>query len=238
MDRDEIARNVSEIHTRMRGAAERAGRRAEEISLVAVSKTFPLEFLEAAFAAGQRIFGENYVQEAVSKRDALPAAEFHMIGHLQRNKVKQIVGKFALIHTVDRLELAQEISKVAASSGVTQRILVQVNISGEEAKSGVDPDEAASLAREILKLQSLSLEGLMCIGLFVEDDAPDAERRKEFQDLAALKRSVEHSVGRQFPHLSMGMSHDFELAIEEGATLVRVGSALFGKREKKQDNPV
>ncbi len=231
---DMIKAQLQFVHDRIHAACFRIGREPNSVRLIAVTKTFPVGVMREALAAGQFLFGENYVQEAQRKVAALgelvPEFELHLIGPLQRNKVKHAVGLFSMIQTVDRVELAQEIQKVAEGRGIVQSVLMQVNISGEESKSGVLPGHAASLAKEILSMPNLRLQGLMSIGSFVEEDATDGVRRREFKMMSVLRDELEVELKVELPELSMGMSHDFELAVEEGATLVRVGSLIFGER--------
>lgn len=235
----ELSARLRSIRERIEAARARSSRAAPAVRLVAASKTQPPQQLAALLAAGQIVFGENYVQEAESKahllaRDPqLPRAQFHLIGSLQRNKAKRAIGLFDVIETVDRISLAGELQKAASKRRIVQRVLVQVNTSGEESKSGVRPEEAAELCREILSCPALELQGLMCIGAFAPLDAPDEERRRDFVLLRELRADLEQRLGAPLPELSMGMSADFELAVEEGASLVRVGSALFGPRQQK-----
>jgi pyridoxal phosphate enzyme (YggS family) len=221
----EVRANLEAVRARVLRACERARRDPASVRLIAVSKTKPLDLIRAALDAGQRDFGENYAQELRDKHDELAAlaperrAVFHFIGALQTNKAKYVVGRASLVHTVDRAALAQELARRAAAQGLVQRILLEVNLAAEPQKGGVLPDALASLLAEVRALPALSLQGLMCI--------PPAgqESRPHFARLRALRD--EHGAG---PELSMGMSEDFEAAIEEGATLVRVGTAIFGAR--------
>jgi pyridoxal phosphate enzyme (YggS family) len=188
------------------------------VRLIAVSKTKPVEMLRAALSAGQAIFGENYAQELREKAEALAGVEWHFIGALQTNKVKLVVGHAALIHTCDRLGLAQELSKRAKSAGVTQRVLLEVNIGRERQKAGALPEDAGALLEQVRALPSLRCEGLMCIPPAQGDPRPCFRSLKQLGE------------GLGLSELSMGMSADFETAIEEGAILVRVGTAIFGER--------
>ena len=222
----EVRDNLASVGGRIEAACKRAGRDPASVQLVAVSKLQPLEKLRAALVAGQRVFGENYAQELREKADALrgevgslASPEWHFLGALQTNKVKLVVGRAALVHTVDRLALAAEIGKRAAASGLVQRVLLEVNVGGEPQKAGAVAEELPKLIDQIRGLGSLRLEGLMCI------PPADGEPRRHFARLRTLNE--QHRAG---PHLSMGMSEDFETAIEEGATLVRVGTAVFGAR--------
>ena len=226
-----IAENLAGIRERIARAARAAGRDPESVRLVAVSKTKPAEAIAEAFACGQVIFGENYVQELVAKTAQLPSAiSWHFIGHLQSNKVRQIAGLVDLIHSVDRLSLAQEIDRQWGHLGKSCDVLIQVNISCEPTKSGTSSEELLDLVREVAALPNLRVRGLMTMPPFFDD--PDAAR-PYFAALRVLAREVEKEEipGVEMRELSMGMSGDFEAAIGEGATLVRVGSALFGERE-------
>jgi pyridoxal phosphate enzyme (YggS family) len=210
-----VTTGVAQVRERIALACRRAGRAPESVKLVAVSKLQPLEKLREAIAAGQRAFGENYAQELRDKHAALPEAEWHFVGALQTNKVKLVVGRAAVIHTCDRLALAQEISKRAAAE---QRLLLEVNVGREPQKAGVLPEDAAALLDEVRALPRIRCQGLMCI------PPADQDPRPHFRALREL------AVRLQLPELSMGMSADYESAVEEGATLVRVGTALFGAR--------
>ena len=225
-----ITDNLAHIKERIRVAAEQAGRSAESVRLVAVSKTRPAADIIEALGAGQTIFGENYVQEFVAKSAQVKEPlEWHFIGHLQSNKVRSIAGLVTLIHSVDRLSLAQEISRQWGKLGKSCDVLVQVNISGEASKSGTTEEGALQLVKDIASLPNLNVRGLMTMPPFF--DAPEAAR-PYFAELKrlALRISAEGIPGVEMQELSMGMSGDFEVAILEGATLVRVGSAIFGER--------
>ena len=223
----QIAQNLEEVRRRMVAAAQRAGRDPAAIRLVAVSKTMPVELIREAVAAGQRLFGENYLQEARGKIEALgEAASWHFIGHLQSNKAKAAVNLFELIHGVDRLKLAKALDTAAASTGNLQKILIQVNLAGEASKSGASPEAAPELLQEISRLPHLRVVGLMTMPPFL---APEAVR-PYFQALRELRDRLQDLGGNPLPELSMGMSGDYEVAIEAGATLVRVGTAIFGSR--------
>ena len=214
----EVAAGLASVRERIAAACARAGRDPASVTLIAVSKTKPLPLLQEAFAAGQKIFGENYAQELREKADALPGAEWHFIGALQTNKAKLVVGRAALVHTCDRLALAQELSKRAKNAGLTQRVLLEVNVGREPQKAGVLPEQAAELLAQVRALPSLQCEGLMCIPPAEGDPRPHFRALRELAGKLGL------------PQLSMGMSADYEIAIEEGATLVRVGTAIFGAR--------
>ncbi len=212
----------------MAEAARRAGRDPASVRLVLASKTVPAERIALAVEAGERLFGENRVQEATRKIDALEGRgiAWHFIGHLQKNKVKYIIGRFALIHSVDSVDLARTISEKSREHGLVTPILIQVNISGEASKSGVGPEELGETLQAVADLPGVRVDGLMAIPPY--DPDPEASR-PYFKALAGLRERHQGRVAMK--ELSMGMSGDFEVAIEEGATLVRVGSAVFGERQ-------
>ena len=222
---------IKNIEAQIGAAAEKAGRNPAEIRLVAVSKIKPAEMVREAMASGQTLFGENYIQEAVAKVEEIgrDGVEWHFIGHLQSKKSKYAVGIFDLIHSVDSLKLAMEIDKQAAKKGVVQKILLQVNTSGEESKSGASDESVIELVREAAALEHVSVQGLMTMPAFFDD--PEGAR-PYFRQLRQIKERIESLsiAGVEMKELSMGMSGDFEVAIEEGATLVRVGTAIFGAR--------
>ncbi len=211
-------------------AAKKAGRNPEEVLLIAVSKTKPISMIEEAVRAGMLDFGENRPQELAEKFPQVPGVRFHQIGQLQRNKVKYIIDKVSLIHSVDSLSLALEIEKQAAKIHKVQDILVQVNISGEESKSGVAPEEADTLCMEISKLPHVRIQGLMTISVA---GASEEENYRIFSELKSLAEEMEKKKipGVSMKELSMGMTHDFGAAIAAGATMVRVGSGIFGARD-------
>ena len=216
------------IVSRIEAACRRSGRAPGEVTLVAVSKTVPAPVVRAMAEAGQRVFGENRVQEALAKMGQVgPPARWHLVGHLQRNKARHAVGAFDLIHAVDDLELAREIDRRAAARGLVQPVLVEVNVAAEGTKEGVLASALPGLLEAMAPLPALKLQGLMAIPPPAGD--PEASR-PWFRELARLREEAGRRLGRPLPHLSMGMSDDFEVAIEEGATLVRVGRALFGER--------
>ncbi len=226
----DIAENVARVRDRIARAAERCGRSPEDIRLVAVSKVVEAEQVRQAVAAGITDIGENYVQEAAAKRPEVGGgARWHMIGHLQRNKAGQAVQIFDMIQTVDSQRLAEAIGRRAEAAGRTMSVLLQVNTSGEESKSGVAPEEVEGLLDSVRDMPGLGVEGVMTIGRW----DPDPERaRPEFRLLAELARELRDRSGMAMKWLSMGMSHDFEVAIEEGANLIRVGTAVFGPRPR------
>ncbi len=225
-----IQDQLGEIRNAIAGAAARAGRTAESITLLAVSKTFPVSDIMQAYADGQRIFGENRLQEAMEKMPQMPQdCEWHLIGPLQRNKVRKALEQgFALIQAVDSLKLAATISRIAGELGITARILLEVNIDGEASKHGFTPQQLEEEWEALTELPGLDIRGLMCIPAPV-DDPQDA--RPAFAALRTLAEKLRKRGPLPLPELSMGMSHDFEVAVEEGATIVRVGSAIFGKRD-------
>jgi PLP dependent protein len=225
-----IAENLAAVRSRLEAAARRAGRDPGEVRLVAVSKTVPLARIKEAVAAGQRLFGENYLQEAQPKIAALgEEARWHFIGGLQTKKAKGAAGLFDLIHSVDRLKLAQALEQAAAKLGRVQDILIQVNLAGEASKSGAAPEDAAALLAEISRFAHLRVTGLMTMPPWFAD--PE-EVRPYFRALRELRNRLRdlHIAANSLPELSMGMTGDFEVAVEEGATLVRVGAAIFGER--------
>jgi PLP dependent protein len=205
-----------------------AAGRTEPVTIVAVTKGFGPEAVEAALAAGLADLGENRVQEALAKLDT-PAgrrATWHLIGHLQRNKAKHVAGRFALVHSVDGAEVAEELDRRAAAQGAKQRVLLQVNVAGEAQKSGCAPAVAPATARRLAALPHLALEGLMTIAPFTDDQAV---QRGTFRALRALRDGLQQE-GLWLPTLSMGMSADYGIAVEEGATVIRLGTVLFGSR--------
>lgn len=226
-----IRENIAETENEIREACKRAGRDRSEVTLIAVSKTKPVEMLREAYDAGVRDFGENRVQELMEKMPAMPEdIRWHMIGHLQRNKVKYIVGRVYMIHSVDSLELAQEISKEAVKRQVTVRILLEVNVAGEKSKFGVTVQEAGALAEAIAKLPGIHIEGLMTIAPYVEDQEVN---RVYFRKLKQLSVDIysKNIDNISMNVLSMGMTGDYSVAVEEGATCVRVGTGIFGERK-------
>ena len=219
----ELKDNLNDVESRVLKACERAGRDRKDVTLIAVSKTKPASMIEEFYGLGVRDFGENKVQEMCDKMEILPKdIRWHMIGHLQTNKVKYIVGKVYMIHSVDTLHLAEAISKEAVKKGVNVRITVEINVGEEASKFGEGLDKASDLVNSIRLLPNLSVVGLMCIAPFVEDAELNREHFKNLKNMAS-------SLG--LSELSMGMSGDFEVAIEEGSTYVRVGTSLFGKRD-------
>ena len=226
-----IKENLDNVRERIMDACTTCGRATDEVRLIAVSKTKPLPALEEAYSYGCRDFGENKVQELVDKYEAMPKdIRWHMIGHLQRNKVKYIVDKVFLIHSVDSLRLAQEIEKEAAKKDLCVNILVEVNVAGEESKFGTTSDEAAVLVEQIAELPHIRVRGLMTIAPYVEDSE---QNRRYFAKLKQIYVDIIHkNIDNVFmEELSMGMTGDYEVAITEGATYIRVGTGIFGERE-------
>lgn len=224
-----IAENVAHVQSRISDAAARAGRDPSEITLVAVTKTFGKESVAQAAAAGLTVFGENRVQEATVKIAALPADfEWHMIGHLQSNKAKQAAGLFKCVQSVDSVRLAEALARHAAKQNRHLPILLQVNVTGKESQSGFQPDELPTLAGSIGRLANIRIDGLMTIASFTESET---KLRAEFRTLRELRARLQPLLpAHPCRELSMGMTNDYPIAIEEGATIVRVGRALFGER--------
>jgi pyridoxal phosphate enzyme (YggS family) len=223
-----IAENLAQIRSQIADAAAKSGRPVSDIVLVAISKTHEAEKVRAAFDAGQEIFGESRVQEARAKIPLLPsAARWHFVGRLQKNKIRHALPLFEFFHSVDSIELARDMNRIAEEEGLRPRVLLEVNVAGEGSKIGFAPDVLRAQMEALLELPRLTIEGLMTIPPF----AAEAEAsRRYFAELRELRDrfAAEFQIG--LPQLSMGMSNDFAVAIEEGATLVRVGTAIFGKR--------
>ncbi|MCX7736770.1 MAG: YggS family pyridoxal phosphate-dependent enzyme [Candidatus Kapabacteria bacterium] len=229
---DEIKKNWLNVLNNVQNAAKNNQRDSDSIKIVAVSKSHPPEIIELAIKAGVTVFGENYAQELRDKHQYLEESgikqpEWHFIGHLQSNKVKYIAPFVSMIHSVDSINLAEEISKQAEKNNRVIDILLQVNTSGEYSKFGCEPEEVVSLFDSISKIKNLQVLGLMTIGTFSDDEKII---RTEFKLLRELRDNINKTKGVNLPHLSMGMSHDYEIAIEEGATIVRIGTAIFGER--------
>lgn len=225
-----VAENYREVEAKVSEACARSGRSRSDVTLIAVSKTKPVEMIREAMEAGADTFGENKVQELCEKYEVLPRdLHWHLIGHLQRNKVKYVVDKAELIHSVDSLRLAEEISREAVKKEVQVKILIEVNVAEEESKFGVKVDDTEELVREIAKLPNVHIEGLMTIAPYVEN--PE-ENRMVFRTLKKLAVDIKmkNIDNVRMDVLSMGMTGDYEVAIEEGATMVRVGTGIFGER--------
>lgn len=231
-----LKENLEHVEEEILKACERSGRLREEVTLIAVSKTKPAGTLKEAYRLGVRIFGENKVQELAEKYDLLPKdIRWHMIGHLQRNKIKYIIGKTELIHSVDSIRLAEAIEKEAAKRRITADILIEVNVAGEESKFGLRPQELDEFVDEVSKFPHIRVKGLMTIAPYVENPEENrpvfAHLRKLSVDIAAKNA---HNINMSV--LSMGMTNDYQVAIEEGATMVRVGTGIFGARDYTQTN--
>jgi pyridoxal phosphate enzyme (YggS family) len=234
VEAQQIQGNFLRVQERMFAAAQRAGRRSEEITLIGVSKTHPAEAIRTAYEAGLRHFGENRVQEWEGKRAAIGdlQATWHLVGHLQSNKAARAAGLFHNVDSLDDFGLAQRLDRARGDAPGAQklRVLLEVRVEEEESKNGVEIGEAAALAEKVSALSHIELAGLMCIPPFLHD----AEKvRPYFRRLREVRDSLSRTLRRELPVLSMGMSHDFEVAIEEGATEVRVGTAIFGSRPAK-----
>jgi pyridoxal phosphate enzyme (YggS family) len=223
-----LAQRLEQIRTRIATAAASSGRDEASVELVAVSKTQPPEALREAYDAGQFLYGENRVQEILAKQPLLPSSlRWHMIGPLQSNKVRKVLPRVEMIESVHSLDIARDINRIAAELGLHPRLLLEVNVAAESSKHGFSPDALREQLEELYALDRLYIQGLMCIP---PPDSDPQKSRPYFAALRALRDELEKLGGAPLPELSMGMSHDFEVAIEEGATLVRVGSALFGSR--------
>ena len=228
-----IQENLKQVQENIREACKRAGRNAEEVHLISVSKTKPVEMIREAYNAGSRYFGENKVQEMCDKVPLLPTdIRWHMIGHLQTNKIKYIIDKAYRIHSVDSLHLAEAVSREAVKHNVPANILLEVNVAEEESKFGVHTDEVMNLVQAVSKLPNIQIKGLMTIAPFVEN--PE-ENRQYFRILRQLavdisRKSIDNVTMNE---LSMGMTGDYQIAVEEGATWVRVGTGIFGERNYK-----
>jgi pyridoxal phosphate enzyme (YggS family) len=225
---DQIAQHLADIRGRIESAALRAGRDPASVQLVAVSKTHPADAVRAAAAAGQCLFGESRVQEAREKIPACPPSlEWHFIGHLQKNKVRHALPLFDFFHSIDSLALAQAMDRIACESGRTVTGLLEVNVSGEATKHGFTPEQLRAEFSALTALPHLRVVGLMTMAPYAEDAE---QARPVFRALRELRDGLQQTLGTSLPHLSMGMSGDFEPAIAEGATLVRIGSSIFGDR--------
>jgi pyridoxal phosphate enzyme (YggS family) len=226
------AKNLDRVREQIARAAANSGRSADDIELVAITKTHPTEKVREAVEAGQTLFGESRVQEARAKIPELSSnIRWHFVGHLQKNKVRQALPLFEMIHSVDSLALAQDINRIAEEEGLYPRVLLEVNVAGEGSKFGFAPDDLRKQMEALLTLPRLSIEGLMCIPpLAVEPE----DSRKFFVEVRELRDSLENEFNMKLPQLSMGMTQDFPIGIEEGATLVRVGTAIFGERRARK----
>ncbi len=223
-----IQENLVEVRERIVVAAKKAGRDPQSVKLIAVSKTFPVEAVQSAYDAGQRLFGENKVQDLAFKSAALPKdIQWHMIGHLQSNKTKSAVENVDYIHAADSVKLLQRIDRLAGELGRSPKVLLEINISGEESKFGVDVESLKELAQAATQCKNITVAGLMTMAPF---EVSESELRFVFSSLRKLRDNLQVEFALDLPELSMGMSDDFEIAIEEGATMVRVGTSIFGKR--------
>ena len=226
-----LKENLKNVEQTIQAACEKGARKRADVTLVAVSKTKPVEMLQEIYDAGVRDFGENKVQEIIKKQPYFPDdVDWHMIGHLQRNKVRQIAGKVAMIHSVDSLRLAEQIQKEYEAIGKVAKILIEVNIAREETKFGLMPEETEAVIREAAKMGNIEVRGLMTIAPYVEDPQ---ENRVHFCNLRKLLVDInsKNIDNVNMTELSMGMTGDYEIAIEEGATFVRVGTGIFGSRQ-------
>lgn len=229
-----ITENINQVRENIKKACQRSGRDPQEVTLITVSKTKPVSMLEEAYQAGSRDFGENKVQELMDKYPKLPSdIRWHMIGHLQRNKVKYIIGKAALIHSVDSLRLAEEISNQAGKKNVQAEILVEVNVAQEESKFGISQEETVQLVEDISRLPHILVKGLMTIAPFVANPEDNRNYFRQIRKLSVdINRKNIDNVNMSV--LSMGMTGDYMVAIEEGATMVRVGTGIFGERDYRK----
>ena len=225
-----IKNNLETVGKAMVEAAEGCGRTAEDVTLIAVTKTYGVDLINEAIDCGVTDIGENRVQEIMEKYDYVKPVKWHLIGHLQKNKVKYIIDKVELIHSVDSFELAKEIDKHAKKHEKIQRILLEVNVSGEESKFGIRPEDCAELCRQISELENVKIEGLMTIAPFVDDEEI---LKNVFSGLRELAENIgKENISRvDMKELSMGMTNDFPLAVTHGATMIRVGTGIFGKRD-------
>ena len=225
-----VTENLKTVEENIARACERAGRRREDVRLIAVSKTKPVEMIEEAYQAGQRLFGENRPQEMRDKQPLLPAdIEWHMIGHLQRNKVKYVVGHAALIHSIDSVRLAMAVSEEAVKKGLRVPVLVEVNMAMEASKFGLLRDDTLEFIEEIARLPGITVKGLMTIAPYTEDPESNRPYFRQMRNLS-IDITSKNIDNVDICELSMGMTGDYTVAVEEGATLVRVGTGIFGTR--------
>jgi pyridoxal phosphate enzyme (YggS family) len=229
----EVSENLERVRERIAQAAAKARRSADDIELVAISKTHDAAKVRRAVEAGQTLFGESRVQEARAKIPELPSTlRWHFVGHLQKNKIRHALPLFELFHGIDDADLARELNRVAEEEGMHPRILLEVNVAGEGSKFGFQPNKLREQMETVLALPRLTVEGLMCIPPIAEEAETS---RKYFVDLRELRDALEKEFAVKFSTLSMGMTQDFTIAVEEGATLVRVGTAIFGERSRKKE---
>ena len=227
-----IAENLDRVREQIAHTAAKSGRSTNDVELVAITKTHPVEKVREAIDAGQVLFGESRVQEARVKIPELPSnIRWHFVGHLQKNKIRHALPLFEMIHSIDSLELAQDVNRIAQEQGLHPRVLLEVNVAGEGSKFGFQPNKLRQEMKRLLALPRLSIEGLMCIPPLVEE----AEAARGcFVQLRELRDLLENECNVKLPQLSMGMTNDFSVAVEEGATLVRVGTAIFGERRARK----
>ena len=229
-----IEANLNRVKNEIAQAAQVSGRKVTDIELIAVTKTHPTEIVREAVDVGQLVFGESKVQEARAKIPLLPSnIRWHLIGHLQKNKIRHALPLFEMIHSVESLELAQAIDRIAQEDGLHPRILLEVNVAGEGSKFGFKATTLRAELESLLLLPRLSIEGLMCIPPLAEEAETS---RNYFVELRELRDALEQEFQVKLPHLSMGMTNDYSVAVEEGATLVRVGTAIFGERKRRNAN--
>lgn len=229
-----LKENLADVEAKIVKACENSGRQRDDVTLIAVSKTKPVETLKEAYDLGVRVFGENKVQELTDKYEALPKdIQWHMIGHLQRNKVKYIIDKVALIHSVDSIRLAETIEKEAAKHNITANILIEVNVAKEESKFGLMPEELDELIDKVKDFNHIQVKGLMTIAPFVENPETNREIFRSLRKLS-VDISNKNVDNVNVSILSMGMTNDYTVAVEEGATMVRVGTGIFGARNYAQ----
>lgn len=226
-----IAENLDRVRKQISSAAAKSGRALSDVELVAITKTHPAESVREAIEAGQILFGESRVQEARAKIPELPSnCRWHFVGHLQKNKIRHALALFEMFHGVDSLALAQDINRIAEEQGLYPRVLLEVNVAGEGSKFGFAPEALGEQVEALLALPRVSIEGLMCIPpLAMESE----DSRRFFSQVRELRDSFEREFNMKLPQLSMGMTNDYAVAIEEGATLVRVGTAIFGERTRR-----
>jgi pyridoxal phosphate enzyme (YggS family) len=227
-----IAENLERVRSQIAEAAKKSGRLPDDVDLVAITKTHPAEKVREAVEAGQKLFGESRVQEARGKIPELPSnLRWHFVGHLQKNKIRRALPLFELLHSVDSLALAEQVQRIADEDGMHPRVLLEVNVSGEGSKFGFKPETLRAEIEALLVLPRLSIEGLMMIPPLAEEAEAS---RKLFVRLRELRDALEKEFNVKLPQLSMGMTNDFPIAVEEGATLVRVGTAIFGERRTRK----
>lgn len=225
-----VAENLERVRAQISDAAKRSGRGMDDVDLVAISKTHDAERVREAIEAGQTLFGESKVQEARAKIPELPSnLRWHFVGHLQRNKIRHALPLFELFQSIDHVDLARDVNRIAEEDGMHPRVLLEVNVAGEGSKFGFEPNKLPEQMESLLGLTRLTIEGLMCIPPLAEE----AEHsRKFFIALRELRDALEKEFALKLPQLSMGMTNDYEIAVEEGATMVRVGTAIFGERAR------